>query len=81
MTTSTMPPLGPFYRRPFGSFAEMDRVLVNQWNAVVEPGDQVLHLGDLAVRQSAEYIAYEHLCQNRDQFSRVAPSNTVVRLT
>jgi hypothetical protein len=29
-----------FYRGSFASFAEIDRV-VNRWNAVVEPGDQV----------------------------------------
>jgi calcineurin-like phosphoesterase family protein len=45
-----------FYRGPFASFAEVDRV-VNRWNAVVEPGDQVLHLGDFAVCQSALRIA------------------------
>ena len=36
-----------FYRRPFGSVAEMDQVMIERWNAVVEPGDEVWHLGDL----------------------------------
>ena len=45
-----------FYRRPFASVAEMDRVLVDRWNAMVRPGDEVWHLGDFAVRQPAERI-------------------------
>ena len=46
-----------FYRRPFASVAEMDRQLIERWNAAVEPADEVWHLGDFAVRQSAERVA------------------------
>jgi calcineurin-like phosphoesterase family protein len=48
-----------FYRRPFASVAEMDRQMIDRWNSVVEPGDrdEVWHLGDFAVRQSAERVA------------------------
>lgn len=35
--------------RPFASVAEMNRALVDGWNAVVDPGDEVVFLGDLAV--------------------------------
>lgn len=35
--------------RPFASVAEMNRRLVDGWNAVVDPGDEVVFLGDLAV--------------------------------
>ncbi len=35
-------------RRPFASTAEMDEALVAGWNAAVEPGDTVWHLGDVA---------------------------------
>jgi calcineurin-like phosphoesterase family protein len=45
-----------FYRRPFGSAAEMNQVMIDRWNGVVEAGDEVWHLGDFAVRQSAERI-------------------------
>jgi calcineurin-like phosphoesterase family protein len=38
------------YRRPFASVAAMDEALVERWNAVVGPGDEVWHLGDFAVR-------------------------------
>lgn len=39
-----------FCKRPFASAAEMDRALVENWNAVVAPGDVVYHLGDFAYR-------------------------------
>lgn len=47
------------YRRPFGSVAEMDAALVERWNAVVGPGDEVWHLGDFAPRRGrgAEVLA------------------------
>lgn len=45
------------YRRPFASVAEMDRQMVARWNALVGPDDVVWHLGDFAVRQSAERVA------------------------
>lgn len=32
--------------RPFRDVAEMDRLLIEAWNAVVRPGDTVIHLGD-----------------------------------
>ena len=36
------------YPRPFASVAEMDAELIRRWNAVVEAGDEVWHLGDFA---------------------------------
>ena len=38
------------WRRPFASTAEMDALLIAHWNAVVMPGDEVWHLGDVARR-------------------------------
>ena len=35
----------------------MDQAMIDRWNAVVEPGDELWHLGDFAVRQSAERVA------------------------
>jgi calcineurin-like phosphoesterase family protein len=64
-----------FYRRPFSSLAEMDQVMADRWNVVVRPEDEVWHLGDFAVRQSADRVAYlltmlqgrKHLvCGNND---------------
>ena len=46
-----------FYRRPFASLAEMDAAMITAWNAVVNPQDEVYHLGDFAVRQPAARIA------------------------
>jgi calcineurin-like phosphoesterase family protein len=45
------------YRRPFASVEEMDRRMIERWNSVVTPEDEVWHLGDFAVRQSAERVA------------------------
>jgi len=45
------------YRRPFASVPEMDRRMIERWNAVIEPGDEVWHLGDFAVRQPPERVA------------------------
>ena len=44
------------FKRPFASTAEMDAAMVARWNRVVGPGDQVWHLGDFAVRQSAARV-------------------------
>jgi calcineurin-like phosphoesterase family protein len=38
------------WRRPFATVAEMDALLVERWNAIVLPGDEVWHLGDFARR-------------------------------
>ena len=37
-------------RRPFANTAEMDAALVERWNAVIGPQDEVWHLGDVARR-------------------------------
>ncbi|AEQ52662.1 phosphohydrolase [Pelagibacterium halotolerans] len=41
--------------RPFESVAEMDRHMIEQWNSVVQPGDEVWHLGDFAYRGDADH--------------------------
>lgn len=35
--------------RPFADVEEMDRAMVERWNAAVRPGDTVFHLGDFAL--------------------------------
>ncbi len=35
--------------RPYDSVDEMDEVMVKRWNDVVDPDDEVLHLGDLTI--------------------------------
>jgi calcineurin-like phosphoesterase family protein len=45
------------YRRPFASVAEMDRQMIDRWNSVVEPDDEVWHLGDFAIRQRPDRVA------------------------
>ena len=36
------------YPRPFGSVAEMDVAMIERWNAIVGPEDEIWHLGDFA---------------------------------
>lgn len=47
------------YPRPFASVAEMDAELIRRWNAIVEAGDEVWHLGDFArtAQRAAEVLA------------------------
>ncbi len=45
------------YRRPFASVAAMDAAMVARWNDVVQPEDEVWHLGDFALRTSAAAAA------------------------
>ncbi|GAA4168012.1 metallophosphoesterase [Gryllotalpicola koreensis] len=42
--------------RPFATVEEMDEALVARWNALVGPGDAVLHLGDLALGPITESL-------------------------
>lgn len=44
------------YRRPFASVAEMDRGMVERWNATVRPEDEVWHLGDFALGLSGPVL-------------------------
>jgi calcineurin-like phosphoesterase family protein len=45
------------YRRPFASVAAMDAAMLERWNAVVGPGDEVWHLGDFALGVPATAMA------------------------
>lgn len=49
-----------YCNRPFANVEEMDRELVRRWNARVQPGDTVYHLGDFAfgpVENVGKYLA------------------------
>ena len=45
------------HRRPFRSVAEMDEAMLARWNEAVAPDDEVWHLGDFSIRQSAARVA------------------------
>jgi calcineurin-like phosphoesterase family protein len=45
------------YHRPFASVAEMDRQMIDRWNSVIGPDDEVWHLGDFAIRQRPDRVA------------------------
>jgi calcineurin-like phosphoesterase family protein len=34
----------------------MDQAMIDRWNSVVQPDDEIWHLGDFAVRQSSERV-------------------------
>lgn len=44
--------------RPFASVGEMDGGIITAWNAVVQPDDDVWHLGDFAYRNSRATSSY-----------------------
>jgi calcineurin-like phosphoesterase family protein len=44
------------FRRPFATTTAMDTAMVARWNEVVAAADEVWHLGDFAVRQSAARV-------------------------
>ena len=46
-----------FYRRPFASLAETDAAIIERWNAIVTPDDEVWHLGDVAVGPTPNAVA------------------------
>jgi calcineurin-like phosphoesterase family protein len=45
-------------QRPFATVAEMDAVLVANWNAVVQPRDTIYHLGDFCYKAVKSPEAY-----------------------
>ena len=44
--------------RPFSTAEEMDEALIANWNAIVQPTDEVWHLGDFAFRNSKSPVNY-----------------------
>lgn len=48
--------------RPFKDVREMDRVLIENWNAVVSPDDLVIHVGDFGFMEGGDPRQYlKHL--------------------
>ncbi|MCC2114039.1 MAG: metallophosphoesterase family protein [Hyphomicrobiales bacterium] len=45
-------------KRPFASVAEMDAVLIENWNRTIAPDDTVYHLGDFAHRNCEDAADY-----------------------
>jgi calcineurin-like phosphoesterase family protein len=45
-----------YCNRPFKTVEEMDEALIANWNARVNPGDSVLHVGDFAWRDPEKYL-------------------------
>lgn len=45
-----------FSRRPFTNVDEMDNALISNWNTIVQPSDQVFHLGDFGDFSKLQYL-------------------------
>lgn len=54
-----------YCRRPFADVHAMDEALVDNWNAVVGPGDEVWVLGDFALGPIAETLPMAKLLEGR----------------
>jgi calcineurin-like phosphoesterase family protein len=50
-----------YCHREFADIGEHDRALIEEWNAVVKPGDDIYHLGDFTLmgKSDAERILYQ----------------------
>ena len=44
-----------YSNRPYENVAEMNEALIQNWNALVKPADEVWHLGDFAFMQFPEF--------------------------
>lgn len=79
------------HSRPFKSLHHMHEVMVELWNHIVGPNDQVFHLGDLMIRatkRKAEILARlngkkflvpgNHDCRNAQQREAVAEHFTII---
>lgn len=47
-----------FSKRPFESVEEMNEMMVQNWNAVVKPGDRIYHLGDFSLGSEERAIKF-----------------------
>lgn len=45
-----------YSKRPFDDARDMRESMINNWNAIVQPGDLVYHLGDFALCEAEEAI-------------------------
>lgn len=52
--------------RPFKDISEHDQTLIDNWNAVVKPGDKIYHLGDVGFK-NATYLGRILSCLNGEK--------------
>lgn len=54
-----------YCNRPFEDVLEMNDILIQNWNAVVQPGDTVFHLGDFALGPKHFWRSYREALNGR----------------
>lgn len=54
-----------YCKRPFASLEDMDRTMIQNWNAIVDPDDTVYHLGDFAMGRFEAAAAYRKALNGR----------------
>ena len=69
-----------FCSRPFGTVAEMDQVMTDNWNRVVGKNDIVFHLGDFCLGGSAIWTqvreclnGHIYLCMGNHDLKNMRP--------
>ena len=59
-----------FCKRPYADVEEMNKGLVTNWNSVVQPKDEVYHLGDFGFCQMADAVSILKKLNGRKYFIR-----------
>lgn len=64
-----------FCDRPFNSADEMDETMIENWNRVVKPQDNVYHLGDVAMGMGHTERPMEHILRRLNGHKRLIVGN------
>lgn len=64
-----------FCKRPFADTAEMNEVMIQNWNDVVKPQDNVYHLGDVAMGFGGDEAPFAALMQRLNGHKRLIVGN------
>lgn len=60
-------------KRPFSDIHEMDRALIDNWNSVVKPEDDIYHLGDVSL--SKDWVALDRIFKQLNGNKYLIPGN------
>lgn len=57
-----------YCNRPFSSVEEMNEILVQNWNKVIAPNDQVFHLGDFCLGSKEQFETFSKALNGHKTF-------------